>query len=70
MLAQIFKSRRNLRLALSFFAPLVLISCASQKKQEPLISDSHGHESALPWNKQEQWEIAPNVPTQLQGRDH
>ncbi|MEP6685428.1 MAG: hypothetical protein ABJB22_01515 [Verrucomicrobiota bacterium] len=41
----------------------------TQKPPPVLVSDPDQRpESQLPWNKQEKWEIAPNVPQELQGR--
>jgi hypothetical protein len=69
MLAQICKRKKILGIALGFFAAASFTSCATHKPPAPLVSDPDQRpESQLPWNKQEQWEIAPNVPEDLQGR--
>jgi hypothetical protein len=35
----------------------MLVSCASQKEQMRLVNDPDDRgDSAIPWNKQEQWE--------------
>ena len=56
MLAQV----RNLR---TFVVPLMLCafvvgmtSCATQKETALVKDSNNGHDSLIPWNKQESWE--------------
>ena len=65
MLAQTSDSilSRTGKLALMLVAAVTLMSCAS-KEPPPLIADeSAGRESALPWNKQEKWEVGGEMGT-------
>jgi hypothetical protein len=57
MLAQARKLRVSIvsRLLLVVCLGGGLGACATQK-QEPLISDNTGRESAIPWNQQQKWE--------------
>lgn len=60
MLAQI----KNWKIAaLSLLVTLSLISCATKEPQRLVSDPDERPESVLPWNKQEKWEVAP----QLQG---
>jgi hypothetical protein len=62
MLALILKLRRNIGSALFLAAAIMLVSCATQKDPPRLVADPDDHgDSSIPWNKQEKWEIAPNV---------
>jgi hypothetical protein len=43
-----------------------VVACATQKEPPALVSDPNGKpESTLPWNKQEKWELAGGIPSQL-----
>ena len=69
MLAQIGKRKKILGIALAFFAVASFTSCATHKPPPSLVSDPDQRpESQLPWNKQEKWELAPNVPQEMMGR--
>jgi hypothetical protein len=69
MLAQICKRKKILGIAFAVFAVVTFTSCATHKPPPALVSDPDQHpESQLPWNKQEKWELAPNVPQEMQGR--
>jgi hypothetical protein len=62
MLAQIPKLWRNVGVGLYLGAAVVLISCATQKDPPRLVSDPDDHgDSAIPSNRQEKWEIAPEA---------
>jgi hypothetical protein len=62
MLAQVLKFRRRIAFALLLMTAVMLVSCATQKDPPRLVSDPDDrHDSAIPWNRQEKWEIAPNV---------
>jgi len=52
--------------ALLFATVITLASCATQKEPPRLVDDPDEHrESAIPWNKQEKWEIAPDAAAGL-----
>ena len=69
MLAQICKRKKNPGIVLALFAAASFTSCATQKPPPALVGDPDQRpESQLPWNKQEKWEIAPNIPQEMQGR--
>jgi hypothetical protein len=62
MLAKVRKLLRNTAFALLLVTPMALISCATQKDPPTLVSDPDDRgDSALPWNKQEKWELAKDV---------
>jgi hypothetical protein len=66
MLALIPKLRKNVTSALLCASAITLASCATQKDPPRLVSDpDERHESAIPWNKQEKWEIAPEATAGL-----
>ena len=66
MLAQIRRLGRNVALALLSAMAITLISCATQKQALRLVSDPDDRaDSAIPWNKQEKWEIAPEAAAGL-----
>jgi hypothetical protein len=70
MPAQIFKRKKILKIAFALLGAASFASCASHKPPPQLVSDPDQRpESQLPWNKQEKWEIAPNVPQELRGRN-
>jgi hypothetical protein len=61
--------RKHTKFGTRFFflsAVSMLAACATQKEPPALVSDPSGKpESALPWNKQEKWELAGGLPSQL-----
>lgn len=68
MVVQICKRKKILGITLALFTVASFTSCAT-KPPPALVSDPDQHpESQLPWNKQEKWEVAPNVPQEMQGR--
>jgi hypothetical protein len=57
MRTRIADLKRSITLGLLLAGTTALISCASQKEQMRLVNDPDDHgDSAIPWNKQEQWE--------------
>ena len=41
---------------------MTYVSCASQKEQVALVNDPDAkHESQIPWNKQEKWEVGGSL---------
>jgi hypothetical protein len=57
------------KICLALFAgvALMLSSCATQKEPPRLVDDPDAkHESNIPWNKQEKWEVGQEL-SQLQG---
>ena len=66
MLARIRRLGRNVALALLSAMAITLVSCATQKQAPRLVSDPDDRpDSAIPWNKQEKWEIAPEAAGSL-----
>jgi len=62
MLAQGLKLRKNVTSVLLCASAITLASCATQRDPPRLVSDpDERRESAIPWNQQEKWEIAPEV---------
>jgi hypothetical protein len=62
MPVQTSKLRAIFRYILSLFALACFVSCATEKAPAPLVSNPDEQaESALPWNKQEKWEVAPQL---------
>jgi hypothetical protein len=62
MLAQVLKYRRKILAGLFCAVAMTLASCASQRDSARLVNDPDDRGgSALPWNHQEQWEIAPDA---------
>jgi len=58
MLALIPKLRKNITSALLVATMITFVSCATQKDPPRLVNDPDEHrESAIPWNKQEKWEL-------------
>jgi hypothetical protein len=58
MLAQVPKFKKSVRGTLLIAAIISLISCASEKQPVSVVKDSEVEkESAIPWNKQEKWEV-------------
>jgi hypothetical protein len=62
MVAQVRKFRRQLLAALFCAVAITLASCASQRDSVRLVDDPDDrHDSSIPWNKQEKWEMAPDA---------
>jgi hypothetical protein len=62
MLAQVPKFRKKIASAMLLVTAIMLISCATQNDPPRLVSDPDEHQdSAIPWNRQEKWEIAKDV---------
>ena len=62
MLALALKLRRDVTSVLLGASAITLASCATQKDPPRLVSDpDERHESAIPWNRQEKWELAPEA---------
>jgi hypothetical protein len=66
MLALIRKLRRNIAFALLSATAIMLVSCATQKQAPRLVADPDDRpDSAIPWNRQEKWEMAPEAAASL-----
>ena len=62
MLAQVRNLRRKVTAALFCVVAITLVSCASQNESVRLVNDPDDHGgSALPWSRQEKWEVAPDA---------
>ena len=62
MLARVPKLEKRLTGALLIAATISLISCASEKQPVSVVKDSETQkESAIPWNKQEKWEVGADM---------
>jgi hypothetical protein len=62
MLAQARKHRKKILAVLFCAVAITFASCASQRESVRLVSDPDDHhDSSMPWNKQERWEIAPDT---------
>jgi hypothetical protein len=62
MLAQIRNLKRSGSALLLLAGAMTFVSCASQKEQVALVNDPDAkHESQLPWNKQEKWEVGGSL---------
>jgi len=62
MAAQIRNVRRKILTGLFCAIAIILASCASQRNSVKLVNDPDDRGgSSLPWNHQEQWEIAPET---------
>jgi hypothetical protein len=62
MLALVLKLRKNVTSLLLCAAAITLASCVTQKDPPRLVSDpDERDESAIPWNRQEKWEMAPDM---------
>jgi hypothetical protein len=62
MLAQVRKLRKKILSLLFCALAMTLASCASQSDSVRLVDDPDDHhDSALPWNRQEKWEVAPDA---------
>ena len=62
MLAQVLKHRRKILGALFCAVAITFASCASQRESVKLVDDPDDrHDSALPWSRQEKWEVAPDA---------
>jgi hypothetical protein len=66
MLALIRRGKRIVSGLLVVACCAGLGACASQKEPPALVNDPQGKpESTLPWNKQEKWEVAGGIPSQM-----
>ena len=64
MPALVLKLRRKVTSVLLCASAITLVSCATQKDSPRLVSDpDERHESAIPWNRQEKWEIGSEMST-------
>ncbi len=62
MVAQVRKYRGKIVAALFCAVTITLASCASQKESVRLVDDPDDRGgSALPWSRQEKWEVAPEA---------
>ena len=62
MLAQVSKLKKSVTGSLLIAAIISLISCASEKQPVSVVKDSDTQkESAIPWNKQEKWEVGADM---------
>ena len=62
MVAQVRKYQGKILAALFCAVAITLASCASQKDSVRLVDDPDDHGgSALPWSRQEKWEVAPDA---------
>ena len=62
MQALVLRLRKNVTSIVLCASAIALASCATQKDPPRLVSDPDEHqESAIPWNRQEKWEIAPEA---------
>ena len=62
MPALVPRLRKNVTSIVLCASAIALASCATQKDPPRLVSDPDEHqESAIPWNRQEKWEIAPEA---------
>ena len=66
MLALIRKHKKAIAGVLLVCCCGTFVGCATQKGPPVLVGDpEHKPESTLPWNKQERWELAGGIPSQL-----
>jgi hypothetical protein len=66
MLALIRKHEKAVVRLLLVSGLSTFVACATQKDPPVLVADpEHKAESTLPWNKQERWELAGGIPSQL-----
>jgi hypothetical protein len=56
MQAQLRKLRRIIVPSLLCALAITLVSCATQQDARLVSDPDAGHDSAIPWNKQEPWE--------------
>jgi len=62
MPALVLKLRKSVISVLLCASAVTLVSCATQKDPPRLVSDpDERHESAIPWNRQEKWEIGTEM---------
>ena len=53
-------------IVLFLFALTSLVSCVTKKEEVRLVNDPSAHpESAIPWNRQQQWEVGAGIPGAL-----
>jgi hypothetical protein len=68
MLALVRDRLKSATIALFLFALTSLVSCATRKEQVRLVNDPSAHpESAIPWNRQQEWEVGTGIPDALRG---
>jgi len=66
MLAQVLKRPKEMITLIFYALVMTLVSCASQKDSVRLVDDPDDRrDSALPWNRQEKWEMAPDATSAL-----
>ena len=61
MLAQVLKRRKKILAPLFYALVMTLASCVSQHDVRLVDDPDDHHDSSLPWNHQEKWEIAPDA---------
>jgi hypothetical protein len=62
MVAQVLKLQKKILSLLFCALAMTLASCASQRDSVRLVDDPDDRGgSALPWNHQEKWEVAPDA---------
>lgn len=62
MRARVPNFKKTITATLLIAAAISLISCASEKQPVSVVKDSDTQrESAIPWNKQEKWEVGSNL---------
>lgn len=62
MLVRVPNFKKSVTNSLLIAAVITLISCASEKQPVSVVKDSDTQkESALPWNKQEKWEVGADM---------
>jgi hypothetical protein len=68
MLARVCDRPKLGAIVLFLFALTSLVSCVTRKEQVRLVNDPSEHpESAIPWNRQEKWELGAGIPDALIG---
>ncbi len=62
MLARVPNFKKSVTNSLLIAAVISLISCATEKQPVSVVKDSDTQkESAIPWNKQEKWEVGADM---------
>lgn len=66
----IAKLRRHVCLALLVTSTAGFVSCASQRDQARLVEDPDAkhYDSAIPWNRQEKWEMGAQLSGMIDPR--